>query len=78
MRVSALVSNIQSRFVNNNASSPGNGYTVYTVRAEWLDPRTGSRYRFKQDKNSRPVVREGEYVTVQINPQNYNDYHMEL
>ncbi|GHO65172.1 hypothetical protein KSC_040640 [Ktedonobacter sp. SOSP1-52] len=77
MRISALVSAIKHRYVN-NASSPGNSYTVYTVHAEWLDPRTGSRYRFKQDKNSRPVVREGEYVTVQVNPRNYNDYHLEL
>lgn len=78
MHLTALVTNIRTYTERYSSGDSYNTRTVSDVTAEWIHPTTQQRYVFQQKTYGSPMVSRGGPVTVYVDHNNFNEYHMEL
>ncbi len=57
------------------------GQRLWIIEATWVDPKTSISYYFKSERlNYDDAMRytDGDPITVLIEPDNPNSYHMEI
>jgi len=76
VKIQATITNIRQDFTY----KVGSQYP-YVVDAQWQDPATGKQYLFHSDwlwQDPSFKLRGINFVTVYVNPNNYNTYYMDL